>query len=222
VAGNSEEENIGRSLMMKCRSESHISSGRSFTSDTIRTYLTNDSRRQLQSQSTSQGCFIGTTSSQSFNDSSSLVDLTKPVSDDALSEQETQETTMDIVARPHCSRHSTPSRTMQFRNVRTKSLPHTPEYVNAEDLQINREDSMNLENSDILPLKSKIELIHQSSVPISSLQETSTCTNKNDTIDYDDRLPKELDSTSSPGATDSIPSTPAITSALPSPSLFSS
>ena len=128
-----QDENISKPLM-KSKSEGHLGSGRSFTSDTLRTYLTNDSRKQfIQSQySSSQGCFLNQSAAQAINDSSSLVDLTKQASSDSCNGYETQETTIDVIPTPHCSRHMPSSKSEQFRNSRTLSLPQTHEFDESE------------------------------------------------------------------------------------------
>ncbi|XP_047739987.1 uncharacterized protein LOC125179008 [Hyalella azteca] len=217
LSGSGDEQSTGRTMMMKCRSESHIGSGRSFTSDTIRTYLTNDSRRQLRSQSSSQGCFIGTTSSQSFNDSSSLVDLTKPSSNDTINEQDIQDNAIEVAPPSlHCSRHETPARSSQFPSAGT--IPLCPEYVNAEEFQVTSADTSDIDTDHNTVYQNTIEALQrQTSLQVSSHRDTSSdnqvdgsLTLANDPSNYSD-----FNSTnSSPPVDDgdNLPSPPAVAS----------
>lgn len=150
--------------LMKARSDGYIAGGRSFTSDTIRTYLTNDSRRQFIhgqiSSSSSHGYFHGPPSAQSLNDASSLVDLTKQISNDSSNEFETQETTIEVIPRPHCSRHMPVSKSDQFRSMKgTYSLPQSDEFVDSEihqnEYQIQQEKDMMTIRTNSLPRPKK-------------------------------------------------------------------
>lgn len=215
IAVHGGEHGGSRPMMMKCKSESHIGGGgRSFTSDTIRTYLTNDSRRLQQSQSSSQGCFVGTASSQSFNDSSSLVDLTKPVSSDTVNEQDSQETTIEMVAPPpHCSRHLPSSKSSQFRNMRTQSLSQSPEYMNTEEFQVNASNSPAREASTLSRNVAK-RVIRQSSlqVPPQGGDSSSSTSNDAENGDVGQRPDTQVHASPRRCGSESFPSPPLISS----------
>ena len=230
-----------RPIMMKCKSESHISGGgggeggRSFTSDTIRTYLTNDSRRLQQSQSSSQGCFVGAASSQSFNDSSSLVDLTKPISSDTMNDQESQETTIEMIAAPppppsHCSRHITPSKSSAFQNMRTQRLSDSPEYMNTDEFQLSKNDSLSMETST-LTRKPQKKIIRECSLQVAPHGDSSSSNSKDIECSEEEAVQRsDSESHASPQrcGSQSYPSPPVISSVIidgsssSSPSSYSS
>lgn len=164
------EENSLSKPLMKSKSDGQIGGGRSFTSDTLRTYLTNDSRRLfVQGQAmSSQGCFLNQASIHGINDSSSLVDLTKQTSNESCNEYELQETTMEVIPAPHCSRHMPASKSDQFRNSRTVSLPQTHEYDNSEvlenDYQVQREKEIIIARCNSVSQGNNQKLVRQISM----------------------------------------------------------
>ena len=100
-----------------------IHGSRSLTMDSLRTYATSDARRLcLQGhQSSSHSCFFS--QSSDLNDSTSLVDLTNEARSATCTGLRTHETSIEILARPHCSRHMPSSRDGQSHCSRNTTLP---------------------------------------------------------------------------------------------------
>ncbi|XP_068241421.1 uncharacterized protein [Palaemon carinicauda] len=153
---SSTDESLAKPLL-RCRSEGCLGQ-RSFTSETIRTYLTCDSRRHPQ-----RGCPLP------LPHSTSIVDLTKPTEDLSYLQEDSGQTQEDTLSDMHTSRRSSKV-TIVGDDVRILNYPqHQYQHQLLEQQQTEQQQDQGEEEVMQHPLKK----IRQSTLERSWSEDTS-------------------------------------------------